>query len=141
MSRAAPIRREDWPERLLAFLASRRDKPFAWGENDCALFAADAALEMTGVDFAAPFRGRYDTAFGAMKALRANGAGCLAEYLDLIVDPLARPELARRGDWMMFDSADGPALGVVAGRWVAAPGPDGLVFVPPRLWRRAWRVA
>lgn len=140
MSRPVLTRREDWPERLQAFFAERRAAPFAWGANDCALFAADAALEMTGHDFAAPFRGCYDSAFGALRALRANGASCLAEYVDSVVEPLARPELARRGDWVMFDAADGPALGVVAGRFVVAPGPDGLTFVPPRSWRLAWRV-
>ena len=55
-------RREDWPERLLAFARSRERQPFVWGTNDCALFAADAALAMTGHDFAAPFRGLLGTA-------------------------------------------------------------------------------
>lgn len=37
---------------------ARRSVPFAWGSNDCRLFAADAVQAMTGVDHAAELRMR-----------------------------------------------------------------------------------
>jgi len=58
----------DWPERLAAFLESRRTMPKQWGQNDCALFCADAIQAMTGVDPALELRG-YDSEFGAIKAM------------------------------------------------------------------------
>ena len=134
-------RREDWPERLLAFARSRERQPFVWGTNDCALFAADAALAMTGHDFAAPFRGRYKTGLGAMKALRSNGAEDLAAYLTQALGAPIAPALARRGDVVLFEAEGGPALGVVIGGQAAAAGRDGITWVPASRWQQAWRVA
>lgn len=133
-------RREDWPERLLAFVESRRATPFAWGKNDCALFSADAALAMTDHDFAAPFRGRYTTAQGALRELRRNGARDLAGYLTRVLSEPIAPTLARRGDVVVFEAVEGPALGVVAGSQAAAAGTDGLIWVPLARWQQAWRM-
>lgn len=136
-----PIRRrEDWPEQLLTFVRSREHTPFAWGGNDCALFAADAALAMTDHDFAAPFRGRYKTGLGAMKALRSNGAEDLAGYLTHALGAAVVPGLARRGDVVLFEAVGGPALGVVVGSTAAAAGRDGVTWVPATHWQQAWRV-
>lgn len=138
---AAPVtRREDWPERLLAFLEARRATPFAWGTNDCALFGADAALAMTDHDFAAPFRGRYTTARGALRELRRNGVENLAGYLTQVLGEPIAPTLARRGDVVMFEAVEGLALAVVAGSQAAAAGPGGLTWIPLACWQQAWRV-
>jgi hypothetical protein len=51
-------RYEDWPQRLVAAIEAARGRPFSWGAMDCCLFAADVVLAMTGVDYAAGFRGR-----------------------------------------------------------------------------------
>lgn len=141
MTPVAIARREDWPERLLAFVESRRVTPFAWGGHDCALFVADAALSMTDHDFAAPFRERYTTALGAMKELRRNGVENLAGYLTLALGAPSAPTLARRGDVVMFEAVDGPALGVVVGSQAAAAGPEGVTWIPGSQWQQAWRVA
>lgn len=135
------IRREDWPEQLLRFIESRLVTPFAWGENDCALLLADAALAMTGHDYAAPFRGRYSTALGAARELRRNGFEDLPAYLTHVLGAPVAPGLARRGDAVLFGSADGPALGVVTGSQAAAAGPTGITWVPASRWQQAWRVA
>lgn len=129
---------EDWPERLLAFIDARREMPFAWGDNDCCTFAADAVREMTGVDPMAELRGRYDSARSA--ARRVEEAGGIASWLDARLPALASPLLARRGDLVMFEAQDGPALGVVVGAQAAAAGPEGVTWVPVAQWRRAWRV-
>lgn len=133
-------RREDWPARLLAFVEARRAMPFAWGGNDCALFAADGVREMTGEDFAAAFRGRYTTAAGALKALRRNGYLDLADCASRLLGDEVAPALARRGDVVLFAAAEGPALGVSIGRVAIAAGPEGVSEIPRALWARAWRV-
>lgn len=83
---------EDWPERLAAFIEQRRKMPFAWGSNDCALFAADAVCAITGVDLGEPFRGRYDDEaslrlhglHGANAHLAAGDVSCAIRSLSLI---------------------------------------------------------
>ena len=69
----APLRRRtDWRQRLRAFALSRHREPFAWGQNDCALFAADATAALTGHDFGAPFRGTYASAREALRVLHSK---------------------------------------------------------------------
>lgn len=133
-------RREDWPERLLAATEAARETPFQWGQHDCALMAADLVLAMTDTDFAAPFRGTYSTAFGAARALLLQGAPDLAAYVGRLFGAPIAPGLARRGDLVMFDAADGPALGVVLGGEAAAAGPEGVTWVQRAQWTLAWRV-
>lgn len=133
-------RREDWPERLLAYVEAQRNTPFFWGKNDCALFAAGAVLAMTDVDLAAGVRGRYTTARGALKTLRSNGAEDLAAWLTRALGEPIPPALARRGDVVIFEAVDGPALGVVVGSQAAAAGPEGVTCVPSARWQQAWRV-
>lgn len=133
-------RREDWAERLLAFVRSRERVPFAWGSNDCALHTADAVLAMTDHDFAEPFRGRYYSAFGAAKALLSNGARDLATYVSQVLGEPVAPTLARRGDVMLFAAEEGSALGVVVADQASSAGPDGITWVPRSCWTQAWRV-
>jgi hypothetical protein len=134
------IRREDWPERLLAYVEAQRDKPFAWGENDCALFTADGILAMTDVDLAAEVRGRYTTAIGAFKILRTSGVEDLTEWLTRALGEPILPALARRGDVVMSEGVTGPVLGLVLGQQAAAAGPAGVTLVPSARWQQAWRV-
>ena len=75
------VRFPDWPERLAAFLESRRESPKKWGYNDCGMFCADAIEVMTGVDMAEELRS-YDSPCGALKALVA--------YLEHRGSPLPR---------------------------------------------------
>lgn len=145
-------RAENWPELLLDTVEDRRSKPFAWGENDCALFAADCVLVMTGEDFAAPFRGRYSTAAGSIKALKKFGGGSLEATATAALGEPILPRLAQRGDVVLFLSLPSPAggggaggegvpaLAVCVGSHAAAAGPDGVTWVPMDLWLKAWRV-
>jgi len=67
------VRKETWPTDLADFIESRKDTPFQWGIHDCTLFAADAALAMTGTDLAASYRGTYDSEIGAARIIVAAG--------------------------------------------------------------------
>lgn len=119
---------------LETFIEKRRFEPFAWGSNDCALFAADAVLALTGRDYAQGWRG-YRNEFGAIKRIVQFGG------LDQMVGSQLReinPLLARRGDPILFEARDGDALGICIGDKFAAVGLEGLVFFPMSQCKRAW---
>jgi hypothetical protein len=132
-------RRGDWEQALASYLIECEGRPYAWGEHDCALFAAGAALAMTGVDPAAAFRGRYHSKRTAMAALRSIGAGTLKTTIDAIYAPIGIG-FAQRGDWALHEGA----VGVVAGAFALFVGDvddlPGLIRVPRAAWRKAWRV-
>lgn len=119
-------RHNDWPERLAAFIETRRERVFSWGSNDCALFAADAVLEMTGVDLARTLRGYRSARGAANRVAKAGGMRCLAEGLSE-----KHSGLAQRGDIVLVDLDGRETFGVVVGNgtW-CAPGAYGLVFRP-----------
>ncbi len=126
MSTLKLTRRHDWPERLIAFIESRRFTSFAWGSNDCALFSADAVLEMTGADFAADLRG-YKTQRGALSRIKkAGGMQAFASNLEQ-----KKTGFAGRGDIVLVVLNGRDTFGVVSGsgHW-CAPGAQGLLFRP-----------
>lgn len=120
MSRVA-----SWPEELARIVAERRDLPFRWGENDCATFAADVVLALTGRDPAAAHRG-YRSEREALSLMRQ--AGGLRALVDLSEKPAG---LARRGDVVLASCEGRETLGIVMGdgHW-CAPGAQGLAFRP-----------
>lgn len=154
------MRPEGWDERLRRFVARRRRRPFVWGENDCALFAASAVRALTWRDPAEWFRGRYRTKAGATNALSAyveahelgaklSGAGddrwsmrLEAVATHLLGSPLDSPLFAQRGDVVALPGEDGrTVLGICLGATVAYPclsGGLGEVLLIHGL--KAWRV-
>jgi hypothetical protein len=131
----------DWPERLAALVAARKDTPFAWGANDCCSFAADAALAVTGHDPFALHRGRYATEAGADDVVGPDG---LTRFVERLMRDFGAEEVpvaaAQRGDWALLVVGNMPLVGVVLGAQVAAPGVRGLAFVPFRRAERAWGI-
>jgi hypothetical protein len=119
----------DWRSRLIQYLAAASRKPFREGQHDCALFLAGAVEAMTGVDYAAPYRGRYTTLRGGMRILRKDG------FADHIV--LARAHLhekpisfAAEGDGAYLHAEGSVQLGLVQGAQVYVLRPEGLGLVP-----------
>ncbi len=137
-------KRFDFAERLHDALSELRGRPFRWGQQDCALFACDVVAATTGVDYAAPFRGRYRTAAGAARALRRFAGGGLEAAAEKITQDNkleeVSPLMAQRGDFILLDETAGPALGVCLGETFVAAGPSGTVTLPLTRARRAWRV-
>ncbi len=130
-------------ERLLGAVAARRDRTFQWGVHDWCLFACDVIRDAGGVDYAAPFRGRYRTAAGAARALRRFAGGGLEAAAEKITRDNGleevSPLMAQRGDFVLVDETEGPALGVCLGSHFVAAGPAGTVLRPLAAARRAWR--
>lgn len=142
------IKKEFWlTDDLPRFLVQRRDVPFAWGENDCALFAADAIQVITGTDIAEDFRGKYSTEIGALRTAKkiAGGATVVAaaaycaEKHGLVEHKY--PLMAKRGDLVIVRNGDGGEIaGIVSldGRHVLSPGDSGLALFSIVDVTRAW---
>lgn len=140
---------EHWQTRSFhAFLLERCEQPFAWGTNDCALFAADAILANTGIDIAAEFRGKYATEEGAFAAIKsitggatvADAAAWCAENHGLIEHEF--PLMAKRGDLVIVANGANLIAGVVHlnGRHVVVISESGIRRLPITNVKRAWGV-
>jgi hypothetical protein len=141
-------RKHSWPEDLHKFLHEHADKPFTWGSHDCALFVCNWIENATGVDVAAEFRGQYKTKLGAAKIIRKVTGGESVEHVAEHVTKqhgipeLPSPLFAQRGDVVLFDGAEGPALGIVhlTGKHAIFAGEGGLQKIELNKCRRAWRL-
>ncbi len=134
----ACMRYQDWPERLNKIISESSKKPFAWGEHDCCLFAANVVFEITGVDHAAELRGTYKTALQASRALKAAGGvkGIASAALGQEINPLT----AQRGDVVLVDGEHGDTLTICMGVNCIGPSENGLQPVPMTKAVTAWRV-
>lgn len=132
------MRFEDWPERLNNKLQELKDKPFEWGTHDCCLFAANIALELTGVDYADIFRGRYTTAVGAMLLLKPYPG--VEGYVTSRLGESIPVGMAQRGDVVTIETKHGVALGVCDGLLSAFVSPSGLIWVKTQECLNSWRV-
>jgi hypothetical protein len=138
-------RLSDWPLRLEAFVQQRAHQPFAWGVQDCALFAADAVQALTGVDVAPPALRRHRSARAALRSLRAHGGlhGIAQAALGTPIPPV----LATVGDVLLVNSNNlafvhpgRPMLALCNGGTALATGQRGLVSVSLHSAVHAWRV-
>lgn len=130
----------NWAGKLFDFIAKRKRTPFEWGENDCALFVGDAVFVTTDVDFADVFRGRYTTAIGSVRALKAEGVETASEFVTKVLGEPVVPSLVRRGDVVEYEAEEGIALGICIGGMITSPGKDGLVFLPMKSVTQGWRI-
>lgn len=139
------MRRPDWQSRFANIIREKRSSVFAFGENDCCLFAFDVIEAITGRDLGAPFRGKYDD---LVSAVRVVNEYCGVKNLVAAVDKIAEecslleisPRFAQRGDLGLYWDSPGPALGVCVGKGFAFLMPDGLTEIPMPSIARAWRV-
>jgi hypothetical protein len=131
-------RLREWQSRFAACLAERRTRAFAWGSQDCALFAADCVDACTGVDPAADLRGTYSTAAAAARVMEAHGG--LAALATARLGEEISPRVARVGDVGLLLNGGRECLGVCIGSMWQAPGEQGLCALPASQVLRAWRI-
>lgn len=128
----------DWQLRLQAFMRGRWHVPFAWGSNDCALFAADAVQAMTGEWLCVELRG-YADARGALRRLRA--AGGVRGIATHALGPEIPVAFAAVGDVVaIVDDRRREALGICNGGTALVASHDGALAVSMRRAVAAWRV-
>lgn len=134
-------RLENWPSLLAAWVERVRDRPFHWGEWDCAIAASDAILAITGED---PLAGlRWADAKGAARQLDAEG-GLEAGVTARLGAPIAAAS-AQRGDLVLMlnpesEKASREFVAVCLGHVAAAPSAVGLAFPEMRHAIKAWAV-
>jgi hypothetical protein len=129
------MRYDDWPERLEAFIDSRRDVPFGWGTNDCVTFANDAVEAITG---SKPVHVTWDSAASALSAIQAVGS--ISDMCETLFGKDIPASFAQRGDvvLMMMDGRE--TLGIMIAERIAGPAADGLILLPISTAIKAWRV-
>lgn len=129
-------RLSNWESPLSEYIASKRNEPFAYGSNDCCYFCFGAIEAITGQDCMAEFRGKYDTEFGSLRALKEIGQGDLESTMDHKF-PTVEIALAQRGDIAFF----GGCIGVVMGSFAWFLSDDGLERIPRGMWDKCWGIA
>lgn len=128
----------DWQLRFSDFIVKRRAMPFAWGRNDCCLFAADAVFAMTGNDFGGDALGAYTDAKGALRMTEERG-GLRAIASEALGEPV--PALrAAVGDVVLLVNDGRELLGICNGTNAIGPGPDGLAVLGMETALAAWKV-
>lgn len=126
----------DWPMLLDSIVTARLRAPFAWGVNDCALFAADCVLAMTGVDLAKDLRG-----LNALQASRyVRSCGGMSGVASKALGPACRVRDAVQGDVLLVPAGKRKALAVHSGNGALLPGANGLMMVPLSVAVLAWRI-
>lgn len=128
----------DWQSRFAAFASSRRAMPFAWGSNDCSLFAADAVLAITGRDLAADLRGTYDSARGASRILHERGG--MRAIATAALGPEVATGFAAVGDVLLMNTPEGEGLAICNGGHAIGAGPHGALVMPLAAAVAAWKV-
>lgn len=107
-------RLSNWRSRLHEYITEVRSVIYEPGIQDCALFPAGAVHAMTGIDYAAPYRGKYDTILGGIRLLKKDGYND-HEALAASQFEQIHPSEASMGDLVVFETEDelGIAVGVV----------------------------
>ena len=130
-----------WRPALARLLMSAPRKSFQWGVHDCCLGLAVPAIQaVIGVDLGGTYRGRYHTALGAAKALKAQGYDSLVD-LAAANFPRGNPMSARVGDIAAFKGEqDEWALGVVMGARFSCLRPEGFATLDLLMADHIYRV-
>lgn len=131
------MRVPNWTARLAEVFAAAEGKPFAWGENDCCLFAADCCLAISGKDPALAFRGKYKTEAGAKRSLKRI-SGSLEGAFDAHFEQVSWM-FAQRGDVVLYEGPTGRGIGIFwSGHIWSITDTQGLARVectPVTVWR------
>ena len=117
------MRVPDWDVRLANWASYWLDAPFSWGHCDCNILALEALQCLTGKPHADAFRGRYDSAAGALRLQRDDDYD-LARYLTAQGAQIIPRNFQQRGDILVV-MRDGFACGHVCfGERALCAAPD-----------------
>lgn len=130
-------RYHDWQLRFEAFVRERWSQPFAWGSNDCVLFAADGVEAITGEHLCPELRTHVD-ARSAVRLLQELGG--VRAIADRALGPQILPQQALIGDVVVVPAGKREALAVCNGGTALLPWPRFVAAVSMRQARAAWRV-
>lgn len=135
-------RKSNWPSLIPLFLEEKQATPFAWGTNDCAMFAADWICILTRIDPAKKLRGTYSDQEGAKRVLRKHGG--MTKLAQMYCNRYHWPEIpikrAQRGDLVLFKAPSGISLGVCFGAQFCGPCAYGLEWREMKEAIKTWRI-
>lgn len=125
--------------KLPDYLREMASRPFVWGRSDCCLAPSDWILARTGIDAAAPLRGRYGTAFGAFRHIAQRGG-----FEKMVADLMAaagfcRTDTPQPGDVGVIITDQGLSFGIKTSRGWAAKSDKGVTCAPFK-YLQAWTV-
>lgn len=87
---------DNWLDRLKITIAHFEGKPWAWGESDCAVFAAACVEAVTGRNVLGTFRGSYTTRLTAAGRLRGRGFKTVREAATVALAGIGATEIDPR---------------------------------------------
>jgi hypothetical protein len=128
----------DWQLRFADLVAARLSAPFAWGQHDCCLWAADVVQAITGIDPAAHLRGQYTDEKSALRLVRSLGG--LESIASAALGAATTARFATVGDVVLITHERITTLAVCNGTSLLAPGAAGLQAVAMPVDCLAWRV-
>jgi len=130
--------------KLAAALKKYQTVEFRYGDYDCGLFVAAVVRDVTGVDYALPFRGKYCSEFGALRLVQAHGGfQGIASAAFGLMHPMSE---VRPGSpvWIgppyVEKDTIREALGVFDGQNIVCLTDKGLIEVPITAGRGCWHV-
>lgn len=129
----------DWQIRYEAFLLERTNVPFVWGANDCATFAADCVMAITGIDPAPKGLRKHTTALQASRVLKRHG-GLSGIATAALGEPVPVSQ-AQVGDVLLVPMQGREALAICNGATAFGPSAYGLTSVDVGTALKCWRVA
>ena len=133
-------RLDNWQTNLSDLIRKREAEPFDIVSFNCLMWALEGIEAVIGDDYYKPFRGKFKTAKGAAKILRAKGkVDTSAAYLEALLGEQKHMAFVRKGDIVVADVSDpalilpsdvalfGPPVGICYGEISYFVGETGLV--------------
>jgi hypothetical protein len=129
------MKRADWLDKMWETIEAHEGRAFAWGVDDCCLFAARVYDAMHDTHHAEALAARYHDEASALEYIETQGGigPAVCEYLGEM-----RRTRPMRGDVVLVENAGREMLGICTGRAVAALGPDGPVTLPKASVMGVW---
>jgi hypothetical protein len=131
------VRKENWEYLLAEYVRQSQELEFAWGTNNCALWASRWVDTATDSGYAADWEGQYDSAEAAQAFMESRGFANPEAIADEHLATRPSVAYARRGDLVLHP--DG-ALGICNGRASVFLIAHGVTAFPTTRCLKAWEV-
>ena len=142
-----------WEKALNDYLHKQMALPFGYGpgQQHCCKLTCEAVQAMTGVDMLSWFKNadgslRYNTELKAYALVRSFAGGGLEQAINKMAATYGLVEITavraktKRGDVVLFDSPDGPGVGICMGADFISVMQKGFGRWSMRLARRMWSI-
>lgn len=133
------MKHHNWQILFEAFIGQRRALPFAWGTNDCVIFASDCVLALTGTDPVPEGLRGLHTAKRSYRAIRGLG-GLTGIATTALGEPMPAA-FAQVGDVVLTKAGKRDMLAICNGGTAIAPAAVGLAHIDMATASLCWRVA